>query len=83
MTHLEIIFQDNLDPADLDILRPATLVEPGRARLAKARVEQTGSGSRVYTCNGGALIGIILAGQPAPPFDAAYLLEEMTEVSRG
>lgn len=77
LRHLELIFPANVTPGDLDILAAATYDEPGRARLGAARVEQgNGSGSRVYSGNGGAFIGVIGYGQPEPPLNFSYWLED-------
>lgn len=73
-SYLELIFPDDLDPADLEIIEAATYDQPGQARLLAAVVELVnGNGCRVYSSNGGALIGVITS-EPIPPFNFSYLL---------
>ena len=75
--HLEIVFPANIFPGDLAILTPASHAGPGLARLDAARVELlNGCGARVYTANGGALIGVVCYGEPEAPFEETYLLNE-------
>lgn len=75
--YLDLIFPANLSPGDVEIITPAQVDRPGRAKLLAARVEScNGSGSRVYTANGGALIGVISYDDPWWPYEAAYWLED-------
>ena len=71
--YLEIIFPQAADPGDVEILTPASYARPGRARIKKATVEQSG---RVLSHNGGALIGYVATGQPLTPFIETYWLTE-------
>ncbi len=71
--YLDIVFPKNVHPADMEIIRAATADEPGEARLSQARTETAASGWRVYSSNGGALIGIA-TGEATPPYDTVYEL---------
>jgi hypothetical protein len=73
--HLELIFAENADPGDLQILAEAQYDEPGRVKLLAARITERG---RVHSTNGGALIGVIGHGEPLPPFNFSYWIEEGT-----
>lgn len=72
--HFELIFPENAEPADLDILAKAGYDAPGQVRLVEARVEESG---RVLSGNGGGLIGVVIEGEPLAPFGTAYWVEEV------
>jgi hypothetical protein len=73
--YLELIFPHNVSPGDLEIVEAATEVEPGRARLLAAKaVRINGCGERVFSANGGALIGIVGYGQAESPYLMSYQL---------
>lgn len=77
LRYLELIFPHNVSPGDVEITLAATETEPGRARLLAARtVRVNGCGERVFSANGGALIGVIGYGQADPPYLMSYQLEE-------
>jgi hypothetical protein len=74
--YFELTFPDHVAPGDLKIIREANREEPGRLCLLTPRIEAVNShGFRVYSNNGGAMIGIVCVGRPEPPFDLSYWLE--------
>lgn len=80
LRYIEITFPKALDPADLEIIKPATRETPGLARLGAAHLSDAPSDletiSRVFSCNGRKFIGYIEAGEPMSPFNETYWLEE-------
>ena len=59
-------------PDDVEIITPASPNQPGRARLAQAKVSDRG---RVLSHNGGDLIGYVAEDDPWWPYNSTYWLE--------
>ena len=83
--HLELIFPANVAPdVDLEITETATETAPGRARLKAAKaVRVSDFGERIFSGNGGTLIGVIGYGPPEPPYLLTYWLEDSPSPSSG
>lgn len=76
---VEILFPEEIQPDDLDVITPATAQAPGRVRLGQARIgpaHPDAPNSAPLLSRTGAKIGFVAAAELLePPFSSCYWLE--------
>ena len=77
---VEILFPEEIQPEDLEIVVPASHSEPGRVRLGQARIgppNLAAPNSAPLLSWTGANIGFVAGAELLePPFDSCYWLED-------
>jgi hypothetical protein len=77
---IEILFPEEIQPDDLDVITPASPEAPGRVRLDQARIgpaQPAAPNSAPLLSRTGAKIGFVAAAELLePPFSSCYWLED-------
>lgn len=79
--YIDLVFPKHLAGDDLEIIQPASIDTPGRVRLLHARrgtqLAQEPPTWQLNSHNGGGFLGYLAeGGEPLPPFQDTYWLEE-------
>lgn len=82
---VEILFHEEVQPEDLEVITPATAQEPGRIRLGQARIgpahPAAPSSSPLFSRTGAKIGFVAAAGLIEAPFSSCYWLESPPPVS--